>query len=406
MRGKKEPIHRLPGVFRDDAPDADLVVVQRRGRIFSRAFLDRVFVTEPLGLLDWYGSNYHALLKSLKVTPGIKLRIPVITYRHDSIAARESWAQDTIPLLRTFFSIADLIVFSPAPPWKCNYALLDKHPWPEFSYGSLGGGRGRGVYFNSFDIVDWHAAMRPLIKAGKVAYLPQLGWDWGGATRLKLLNLPRLKKYVSDDPFYLARNAFLDLYLDQLISERLGFQHVLPRSSQHPVITSRIALPSIDLNSRRAHIILGIRIPSIVNATFEELWHIQQDEWPSFDAFRRSIQEAVNAAAANARSATQLDAEAKRIQCELIEEPLLKLEERLRRIERIRRRKWAAYALLSTSAALVTAIAPEMAVPVGGALGALSIAKIMETYFTDLEKDVPLSAEALFWLARLREKRR
>jgi hypothetical protein len=28
----------------------------------------------------------------------------------------------------------------------------------------------------------------------------------------------------------------------------------------------------------------------------------------------------------------------------------------------------------------------------------------METYFTDLKKDVPLSAEALFWLARLRKK--
>jgi hypothetical protein len=77
----------------------------------------------------------------------------------------------------------------------------------------------------------------------------------------------------------------------------------------------------------------------------------------------------VNAVAASTRSATQLDAEAKRIQRELIEEPLLRLEERLRRIERIRRRKWAAYALLSTSAALVSAVAPEMAAPVGGALG-------------------------------------
>jgi hypothetical protein len=88
----------------------------------------------------------------------------------------------------------------------------------------------------------------------------------------------------------------------RLVSERLGFQYVLPRSSQHPIITSRIALPSIDRSSRRAHIILGIRIPSIANASFEELWHIQQDEWLSFEAFRRSIQEAVNAAAANARS--------------------------------------------------------------------------------------------------------
>jgi hypothetical protein len=349
MRGKKEPLHTLPGVFRDDAPEIDLTAAKNAYRQSGRKFCDRVFVTHPL---HWYSDNYNALLKSLKVTPGIKLRIPVITNNRADLGVKKFWAQDTITLLRAFFSIADLIVFSPAPIWQCGYLLLDKHPWPEFSTSSFGMGSCHGmVCINQFDFEEWHAAMRPLIRAGKVGYLPRLNYNWEGV-RLKLLKLPRLKRYASDDPFYIARNAFLDLYLDQLVSERLGFQHVLPRSSQHPVITSRIALPSTDLNSRRAHIILGIRIPSIANATFEELWHIQQDEWPSFEEFRRSIQEAVNTAAASARSATQLDAEAKRIQRELIEGPLLRLEERLRRIERIRRRKWATYALLSTSAAL------------------------------------------------------
>ena len=248
----------------------------------------------------------------------------------------------------------------------------------------------------------WLAAMRPLIIAGKVAYLPRAYEDWSGAR----LRLPRLKKrYISTDPYYIARNAFEDLYIEQLVSQRLGFQHVLSRSSQASIITSRIALPSIGEDAQRAHIILRLRIPSIANASFEELWNIQQDEWPSFDAFRRSIQLAVETAATSATTEAKLNAHAQRIQRELIEEPLLRLEERIRRIEKIRRRKWGAYTLVSSAAVLVSALAPEIAPSIAGGLGVLSIAKIMETYFSDLEKDVALSTEALFWLARLRQKK-
>jgi len=242
--------------------------------------------------------------------------------------------------------------------------------------------------------------MRPLIRAGKVAYLPRVNFDWRGAR----LGLPRLMRYSSDDPFYIARNAFLDLYLDQLVSRQLGFQHLLPQSSQHPIITSRIALPEVDRNPSRRHVILRIRIPTLTNVSFEELWKIEQDEWLSFDAFRKSIQHALDAATTSAQSGTRLDDEAKRIQRELIEEPLLRLEERLRRLERIRRRKWGAYALFSGVALLVSAFAPEMTPAVIGAAGTISVLKVMETYFSDIEKDEQLSADALFWLAQLRRK--
>jgi hypothetical protein len=35
----------------------------------------------------------------------------------------------------------------------------------------------------------------------------------------------------------------------------------------------------------------------------------------------------------------------------------------------------------------------------------LGVVKIMDAYFSDLERDLPLSSEALYWLARLREKK-
>jgi hypothetical protein len=148
--------------------------------------------------------------------------------------------------------------------------------------------------------------------------------------------------------------------------------------------------------------VMKLRIPSIENASFEDLWRMEQDEWISFDAFRRSIEQAIETAAASSVDERELTAAAQRIQRDLIEEPLAKLEERLKRLERIRRRKWASYALVPVTAALVTAIRPELAGPVSQALGALTILKIMEVYFSDLERDVGLSSEALYWLAMLR----
>jgi hypothetical protein len=48
MRGKKEPIHRLPGVCRDDALELDLAAAMNALMQNGREFLDRVFVTESI----------------------------------------------------------------------------------------------------------------------------------------------------------------------------------------------------------------------------------------------------------------------------------------------------------------------------------------------------------------------
>jgi len=74
MRMKKEPLHRLPGVFHEDEPALDLASVRDAMVLEGRAFADRMFVTDPD---NWYLDNYHGLLRSLKREPGIKLRIPV-----------------------------------------------------------------------------------------------------------------------------------------------------------------------------------------------------------------------------------------------------------------------------------------------------------------------------------------
>jgi hypothetical protein len=80
---------------------------------------------------------------------------------------------------------------------------------------------GHGCIFYNGGLGDFyslHAAMRTMIEVGKMAYLPRVTFD----ANLMGLKLPRIKRYGSDDPFYVARNAFAELYLDRLISERLG----------------------------------------------------------------------------------------------------------------------------------------------------------------------------------------
>jgi hypothetical protein len=150
---------------------------------------------------------------------------------------------------------------------------------------------------------------------------------------------------------------------------------------------------------------MRLRIPGIENASFEDLWRIQQDEWVSFDEFRRSIQLAVETAAKTAISETDLAEHAKKIQRELIEGPLARLEDKLRRIEQIRRKKWKGYRLISYSTVLVSALVPGSPA-ILGAIGTTSVAKLMETYFSDIEKDVPLHSEALYWLACVRRQSR
>lgn len=400
-----EPLYTLPGVFKEDAPSMDLAQAVSALKDEKRKLVDRVFVTDPD---EWYADNYHGLVRSLQSRSGIKVRIPLSDLGMFS-GGTSTPSSEAIALLRAYFSFADLIVFSPAPLWDCAYSRLDQHRWQEFSQAFEGvNGRSGEIYYNGgiADFLAWHVAMRPLIRSGKVAYLPnpsaQVHNDWESVP----IGLPRLERCCSDDPSHFARNAFIDLYVEQLVSERLGFRHVLQRSSQYPIITSSLALPSVDPNTRRAHLVLKIRIPSIANASFEELWSIQKDEWLSFDAFRKSIQKAVDAVSMSALSDKDLDAEALRIQREIIQEPLARLEERLRRIEQIRRRKWGGYVLLSAGAVLVSALAPSMAVPTISALGAVSILKIMEAYFADVEKDLPLREDALFWLAQLRQSRK
>ena len=61
---------------------------------------------------------------------------------------------------------------------------------------------------------------------------------------------------------------------------------------------------------------------------------------------------------------------------------------------------------MSTSAVIVAAATPEFLQPVAGLIGGLSVFKVIETYFADLEKDVPLHAEATYWLTKLRQSDR
>lgn len=223
--GARTTMHTLPGLFREDAPDLG---VEAATEMFERdpvGFRDRVFEIDPE---FWYLKNYHRFLKALQRAPGLKLRVPISDWARRNGGQTPALQMERVA--RQLFSVADLIVFSPAPPWSCQYYQMDKHPWPEFSY-LISGLRGSSVMFNTLsDWYIWHGAMRTLAQAGKVAYLPKRGFDWEGAR----LRVPTLRRFPEDSPYHVSRNAFLDLYLERVVSDRLGCRHVLVGTANSP----------------------------------------------------------------------------------------------------------------------------------------------------------------------------
>ena len=392
----ESPLHTLPGLFREDAPEVTLEEALEEMRKDPRGFSDKVFEVDPD---DWYADHYREFLESLKRAAGFKVRVPIT----------ETWTRpkpgrvvfDMAEIHAAFYSSADLVILSPSPLWPCSYCALSK-PWPEFSDGLWGTSRALGTaWFNGGlgHFFAWHAAMRPLIQAGSVAYLPR-----NFAMAQKTLGLPNVPRFDSDEPYLIAQNAFVDLYLDQTLSERLGCSHVLPNSGVARIVTSQIAhtLVPVPLNGR-AHAVIPVKLP-IAAFGIGDLVRLQREEQDSFNLFRKSLQLALRAAVAEAKTTSDLETRIKEIERDLIEQPLAALEHKLAKAQRLRLTKWAGYAAVSMSAALVAAIEPALGTAIAGGIGTVSILKIMDMYFADVEKDIQLSTEALYWLAKARAK--
>jgi hypothetical protein len=133
----KQPIYTMPSLFRDDAPRLSLdAALSAMGKSKSREFFDRVFAVDPD---EWHLHHSRDLVESLRRAPGIKLRISLSDFGR--LEGKTTPARESGRLLRSVLSLADLVVFSPAPSWPCNYSFLEDSPWPEFStiYSGIGG---------------------------------------------------------------------------------------------------------------------------------------------------------------------------------------------------------------------------------------------------------------------------
>ena len=105
MRSNKKPLYTMPGLFCDNAPDVGFkeAVDDIYG---NHKFIGRFFTTPPH---EWYHDHYQPFLKSLKVATDIKLRIPISDFGMST--GKTTLAYETFSLLRSAFSLADLVVF-------------------------------------------------------------------------------------------------------------------------------------------------------------------------------------------------------------------------------------------------------------------------------------------------------
>jgi hypothetical protein len=272
--------------------------------------MDSFFGDSPFQL--WF-NHYDELFAYIRKRKGLKLRVAVT-----------SIGQLT-HLTRTLVSLADFVVFSPAPLWpSCRFDLIG--PWPEFS---LGGFKHGPIYGDaSVDTLAWLAAARPLIESGQVQYLPLYGlagrrWEYQG------LELPDLPQPFSDGKITtreaIIAEAFNNLYIDQLASAHLRSIHVLPS-----LRSGELAIPSLQDISTQGDLppyaLLRLRIPYVHRISYAELAKIRQDEADAFAAFRKGVDKALAVLPSGVATREDLDRAIAAVQHDLIDEPLHRLD--------------------------------------------------------------------------------
>jgi hypothetical protein len=344
----------------------------------------KLFSTDP----DEWAYRHHASeLGFVKHAVGLKLRVNVGTVRE---------MKDLLPSLVT---LADVVVFSTAPQWQCGYIpTKGSSPWPGFVDGLRGlGGAERIVWFPN-DMIEyfaWIASCRPFFESGMVTYLPRCNDQWRNSS----LSIPETENADWDDPSQTSKAILHDLFIEHIVSDQLGCIHLDATAARTPLLTRRLPTLSNRGHGEKAYALLKLHVPFVQNADVSELHRILSDERESVAKFRRSIRQAIAELEKTQLDGDRLDAYVDNVQRDLIDEPFTFLKARLRRVEKIRRKKLAPYAISAVAASVLAATghADLAALAVSG----VSILKLMETYYNDVEKDVGLHSDALYWLTRL-----
>jgi hypothetical protein len=244
-------------------------------------------------------------------------------------------------------------------------------------------------------IYEWLLMARPFVEAGKAQFFPRMNWHW----RDTPYEFPQMEECDLRTTEGARKHALQALFREHEVSRQMGCLHLDPASANLPLLVSGATGVRADSRANPAYLTLNLSLPFVANTTYAELWSILRDESDSINAFRRGIRAALDEIAKRACTSDELKRASRRLQRDFIDEPFEALRNKLRRLESIRRAKYAAYAVATGSAALFAANGQtEIAT---GALGGVSAMKLMESYLSDAERTVGLKEDARYWLTRI-----
>lgn len=368
---------------------------KRGARMASKPFSN--FSGDPF---KWYYKHFDELLQQTRDKSGFKIRI---------VCPHLGRLNQALP---AYLVLADHVVISPPPIWLCQYSGLNFHPWPGFVEGlrGLSMPRENGNRFvmmhskagsDDFTFPDWLLTVRPFLEEGMLSYLPRC--DDGSEERNfrwnhRAIHLPDLLEKDLDTPEGVRRTALEDLLCEHVVSEQLGCIHIDPTTAKTPLLIPRLdgwRNHSDELGSRA---LVRLRIPFVGRLPLDQLLSLLHEEASSVRAFRRSIRKALKELEGTNPDSVRLSSLVTELQGDLIDAPFATLTQRIRHAQKLRTRKNAVYAGAAVAGmALCWVGQPD----VGKAVFAgVSIPKIMEMYYGDVERDIGLKEDALYWLYR------
>lgn len=264
-------------------------------------------------------------------------------------------------------------------------------PWPELcdhSYGRMFG----DVTINFWDLnfIQGLAATRPLIETGFVTLLPQIGeslheWDY---PELNLPSFPSPYLELGDiTKEKIVEQVLYQLYLDNVVSSRLGCMHLYPSSSIDKISINGTPSWNVTSNQPAAYALLKLKIPYIRNLNYEEIARLKEDEYDHFRSFRDGIRLALNEMSEEIDSTSNLDLQIAKIQRDFIDEPLTELESRLTRLTKYQTYRTAGYTIASISLLFASSFGGDVLKISTQAIGTISLLKVFENLVDYLEKN-------------------
>ena len=356
-------------------------------------YVDSYFSEEPF---SYWSGNCKKLFEELSISPGIKARVPI---------------NDTslmIDISKRFSFLCDLIVFSPAPLWPSCHTLLEE-PWPEFNIGSFGR-IGREISFSvNQDVSSLYAALialGPFIKNDMAAYMPQIGhslhrWDYE-ILGLSDLPSPYIEKGVKLEA--IREEAAIQLYIDNVASNRMGCIHVLPSLMKGDLGIDNMAFDQDADKTHVSQMLMSIEIPYLLNASIYDISRIIMDEHESVVNFRKSVLAAIDSISKITNDPVAIKRAVLQIQKDIIEEPLIGLKTKLKRIASSTALKMSGYVVASGVLFFSSVLGSGIFTDIAKTVGSVSLLNVYSEYVNYLEKRAQLRNDSAFCLFKIEKQ--